>query len=142
MGVFSGINEAKPAGGGVYVEPGVYDLEVIALKAGSARDGRQFFVAEFKTLKSNNPSRPVGCVQSWMVMLDRRYLETALGNIKTFLATLTNSEPHEIDEAGVEMAVAADNPMAGMKIAASFVNIKTKAGKDFTRPTWLAYTAA
>lgn len=137
MSIFGGIKDAKASGASAYLVPGVFLFEVLALKTGKARDGRNFFVAEFKTLESSAPERPVGSVQSWMVMLDARYMETALGNIKTFISVLTETPVHEVDEAGVEMAVSADNPCAGSRIRCSAVDIKTKGGKDFTKPTWL-----
>lgn len=137
MSIFCGIKDAKASGASAYLEPGVYLLEVLALKTGKARDGRNFFVAEFKTLESSNDGRPAGSVQAWMVMLDARYMETSLGNIKSFLATLMSIPASEVDEAGVEMAVSADNPCAGMQVRCSAVNIKTKNQKDFTKATWL-----
>ncbi len=137
MGVFAKMKEVSASQGGVYVIPGVYSLEVDCLKVGKSRAGRDFFVAEFFVLESTNPERPVGCKMSWMVTLDPSYLETSLGNIKSFLSVLTSSPTHEVDEAAVEMAVSAANPCAGMKIKASAVNTKTKKGGDFTKVTWI-----
>lgn len=137
MGVFGKIKDAKPSQGGVYILPGVYKVQVQACKAGQARDGRDFFVAELLVLESDNPDRPVGCSMSWMQMVDKRYEETALGNIKTFISVLTQTPSHEVDEAGVELIVSAANPCAGMMIKASAVNITTKKGDPFTKVTWL-----
>lgn len=138
MGMFSGIDKAKSAEGGVYPVPGVFDLEVVALKAGKTRAGKNFFVAEFEILASSvQDARPVGSLMSWMVMIDPAYLDTALGNIKGFLSVLTGIPHAKIDEAGVEDAVSAGNPCKGMRVRAAFNNIKTKAGKDFTKATWV-----
>lgn len=139
MGLFDKIKDAKSSLG-VYLLPGVYLLEVDNLKQGQARDGRSFVVAEFKVLESSEPARPIGSKVSWMVMLDKKYEETALGNIKAFLSTLTATPEHEVDAPGVEMAFSAANPCAGFKIRASASNIKTKArGVDFTKVAWMPF---
>jgi len=132
MGLFDKIKDAKSNGGGVYFLPGSYALECRANKTGKTREGRAFFVAEFTILESTNPERPVGTSVSLMVMLDK-YIETALGNIKGYMAALMDIPEVEVDEAGVEAMIAADNPGAGMKVRATASNTKTKAGKDFTK---------
>lgn len=140
MGFFDGIEDAKGSEGGVYIEPGVYALEIVALKAGKDRGGIPFFVAEFKTLESTNPNRPVGGTQAWMVKIKAKFRETFLGNIKTFLATLTGMEPAKVDAAGVDAAVSAANPFQGLKIRCSATNIETKETKsDYTLCKWSAY---
>lgn len=136
MGLFDKIKDAKTSQGGVYIEPGVYRLKVRCLKQGKSRAGKDFVVAEFETMESNNPARPVGGFQSWMVMLDKAYEETSLGNIKAFLSILTSTPEHEVDGAGVELAFSAANPCEGLEIRASASNIKTRANKDFTKVTW------
>lgn len=132
MGRFSGIESASSSEGGVYLLPGAYRLKVDAIKTGTSRKKRDFFVAEFSILESNNPERPAGTKASWMVMLD---LDTALGNIKDFLETLSGGD---VDEEGVELAVSAANPFAGLEIKASAANVKTKKGTDFTKVQWEA----
>ena len=135
MGLFSKIGEAKSNSGGIYFLPGKYELEVRANKTGKTREGRAFFVAEFTIISSTNPERPAGTSVSQMVMLDKN-LETALGNIKGYLAALYGIPEADVDEAGVEALVAADNPGAGLKIKAVASNIKTRAGKDFTKVSY------
>lgn len=139
MSVFAGIGKVKPSEGGVYVIPGVYACEIQALKSGKARDGVPFFVAELLITESDNPQRPVGSMMSWMVKLSPAYLDTALGNIKGFLATLADLPSSDIDEAGVEAAVSAANPFADHKIRLSATEVKTKAGKPFTKVSWRTY---
>jgi hypothetical protein len=133
MGLFSGIKEAKPSQGGTYLEAGIYQSRIDACKSGKARDGIGFFVVELEHLQSNNPHHPAGSRVSWMVKLDPSYLETALGNIKTFLAVAGDCDESEVDEAGTELAVSAANPLKGVVLNISATNIKTKAGKDFTK---------
>ncbi len=138
MGVFGKIKDAHSNGGGIYFLPGKYALECRANKTGTTREGRAFFVCEFTILESSNPERPAGTSVSMMVMLDK-YIETALGNIKGYIAALYDIPEVEVDEAGVEALVAADNPGAGIKVRAIASNTKTKAGKDFTKVQFEPY---
>ncbi len=132
MGLFGKITDAKSNGGGVFFLPGTYLLECRANKSDKTREGRPYFVAEFTILESSNPDRPIGTGVSFMVMLDK-YIETALGNIKGYVAALYGIEEHLVDEAGVEALIASDNPGAGMRVKATATNTKTKAQKDFTK---------
>ncbi len=138
MGLFGNIASAKSSGGGVYFLPGSYALECRANKSGKTREGRAFFVCEFTILESSNPERPVGTSVSMMVMLDK-HLETALGNIKGYVAALFDVPEESVDEAGVESLIAADNPGAGMKVRAVASNIKTRAKTDFTKVQFEPY---
>lgn len=130
MGLFSGIKDAKVSRGGVYLEPGVYTARVEACKSGVTRKGAGFFVVEMTVLESNNPKFTKGSSVSWMVVLDK---EPSLGNIKHFAAIATNTPEDEIDEAGIELIVSAENPLRGTILEISATNIKTKAGGDFTK---------
>lgn len=138
MGLFGKIKDAKSNGGGIYFLPGTYALECRANKTGKTREGREFFVCEFTILESSNPERPVGTSVSMMVMLDK-YLETALGNIKGYIAALYDVPEDEVDEAGVEELVSAANPGAGIKVRAVASNTKTKKGGDFTKVQFEPY---
>lgn len=138
MGRFSQIGSAKSSQGGIYFLPGKYALECRANKTGKTREGREFFVAEFTILESTNAERPVGTSVSFMVMMDKN-LETALGNIKGYIASLFGIPEAEVDEAGVESLITAENPGQGMKVRAVASNIKTRANKDFTKVIWEPY---
>lgn len=119
--------------------PGKYALECRVNKTGKTREGdKPFFVAEFTILESTNPDRPVGTSVSFMVMMDK-YLETALGNIKGYVAALFDIPEDTVDEAGVEALISADNPGAGLKVRAIASMTKTKAQKDFTKVIWEPY---
>jgi len=136
MGVFGGIKEAKYSEGGVYLKTGVFALEIQAVKYLRTRTGKDAFVAEFKIEESSNTELPVGGLVSWMVTLDK---EPALGNIKQFLSSAIPCDEGSIDESVVEYAIGKDNPMAGRKVRASAINIKTKAGRDFTKVKYMRH---
>ena len=139
MGLFTEISKAKSSSGGVYFEPGTYLLECKACKTGQTREGsKPFFVAEFIILESSRSDRPVGTTMSFMVMLDK-YLETALGNVKGCAAALFDIPEADVDEAGVEMLVSAENPAAGNKVRASASTITTRQGKPFTKVIFSPY---
>lgn len=141
MGLFGGIENVQVNGGGVYLLPGAnYEVKITAVKTISARGGWHGFVAEFEIVASTHPERPAGMMCSWMVKLDPKYRETALANIKGFVAAASGLQPNDIDEAGVEAVVAADNPLKGMRLKASVTDIKTKEGKDFTKVVWSSAT--
>lgn len=132
MGLFANIKNVKVTAGGVYFEPGSYKVRVNKVSQGKTREGRPFFVAEFTILESNNTARPVGSSVSWMVMLDKN-VDTGLANIKMFASALFGISPDDVDEAGIEALVSAENPAQGKEVMAAAAMIKTKAQKDFTR---------
>jgi hypothetical protein len=134
MGMFGKINEARYSEGGIYVLPGVFRFEIQKCKSGHTRAQVPFFVAELAVLESNNPERPVGSSCSYMVTLDK---EPALGNIRHFCAVACGSDIEEVGEAEVEAIVAENNPLAGVKIRCSAVNITTKKGQPFTKCKFL-----
>lgn len=145
MGIFSGINTARPSDGGVYLGPGAFLLKVIALKQGRSRKKKDFFVAEFEILESTNKEFPVGSTASWMVTIDRDDEDTIdmrLGDIKKFCSVLSRAPLSEVDEAAVEMLTSAANPAADWLVRGSGTNKKTRAGGDFTKFVWMPVDAA
>jgi hypothetical protein len=138
MGLFGKIKDAKSTGGGIYFEPGTYALECRKNAVITTREGRPAFVAEFTILESTNDKRPVGTSVSYMVMLDK-YQETALGNVKQYVAALFDLPEEGVDEAGVEALIAGSNPGSGVKVRATASLTKTKKGADFTKVQFFPY---
>lgn len=138
MGLFGKIKDAKSSGGGIYFEPGTYALECRKNATIQTREGRPAFVAEFTILESSNDKRPVSTSVSYMVMLDK-YPETALGNVKQYVAALFDIPEENVDEAGVEALIAAVNPGAGLKVRATASMTKTKKQADFTKVQFFPY---
>lgn len=141
MGMFSKIKDAKFSEGGVYIKQGVYRLQIEAVKAILTRQKKQAFVVEVKVLESNNPERAAGSLCTYMVTMDK---EPALGNVKQFLETIM--KPEQLDfsklseeqcDAVCEGVCAEKNPLRGRIVRASCVDIKTKAGRDFTKVKFL-----
>jgi hypothetical protein len=133
MGMFAGIKESKTQEGGVYFLPGLYVVRIDKVKVGETRKEEQFFVVETTILESDNPERRPGSSCSWMT-LDR--FDGFLGSVKSFVAVATDSDPDEVDEAGVEMLVSNANPLMGTILRVEALNIKTRSQRDFTKVTF------
>jgi hypothetical protein len=133
MGLFAGIKDAQISQGGVYLKPGVYKARIEQCLSKNTRANVGCFIVELDILESNNPELPPGTRCSWVVTLDK---EPALGNIKHFVAVATETDEEEIDEAGVELIVSADNPLKDTIVTISAVNITTKKGTPFTKVTY------
>lgn len=131
MGIFDGIGSAQYFEGGKYIQPGLYLVEIQKVKQSFTRQKRPFFVVEMKVLETSNPKdHPVSTDMSWMVMLDQ---DAALGNIKHFISVASETPINEVQAVDAEEACSEGNPMAGLRLKASAVNILTKAKKDFTK---------
>lgn len=131
MGIFSGIKNAEYYESGKYVAPGLYLGEVLKVKQGMSRKKRGFFAVELRVLESSNSKdHPVGTDMTWMVMLDQ---DAAMGNIKHFIAVAGDMSVDEVEEEDANDAVSESNPLAGVKLRISAVNVKTLKGGDFTK---------
>lgn len=135
MGVFDGIESAEHFAGGKYVRPGLYLAEIVKVKRSNTRKKRPFYVVEMKVLESSNEKEhPVGTPFSWMVMLDQ---DAALGNIKHFVSVASETPIKEVQVADAEDSCSEENPLGGVKIRLTAVNIKTRADADFTKVTFM-----
>lgn len=142
MGLFGGIEGAKYSEGGAYIDPGVFRLEIQAIKTIKTRAGKSGLVAEFKALEVAGDSKyKPGNLFSWMTMEGDNFL----GNVKNFIAVASAcfQEITKVDDTAVtEEALLAitdekTNPLKGVCIRASAINVKTKKGTDFTKVTWI-----
>jgi hypothetical protein len=137
--MFAGIEGARTSEGGVYFRPGAYEARVIAVKALKDRKGIGTFVVETELLASSNDKLPVGTMCSWVVKLDK---EPALGNIKAFIAAAMKCAAKDVTAQAVEMVISEGNPLRDVVLKVSAQDIKTKAGNDFTKVTWLPKDSA
>lgn len=137
MGLFGGIEGAKFTDGGVYLQPGLHQLKIRAVKMIHTRANKDAFVAEFNVISSTNAAHKPGSEVSWMVTMDK---DSALGNIKQFLASVLDQPMEAITEAVATACLAVEqngqivqNHLGGREVYASAFNIKTKAKTDFTK---------
>ena len=131
MGIFAKLATAQHFSAGKYVSPGLYIVEIKKVKSDKTRQGRMFWVVEMKVLASSNTqAHLVGTDMSWMTMLDQ---DASFGNIRKFLSVASEIEFEEVGEEQAEYAISEENPLAGIVLKIVAVNIKTRAGKDFTK---------
>ena len=142
MGVFGGIDKARASGSGRYFVPGLYKLEVKELKViPSQQKSTDFFVATFEILSyqqhasmDGKPEFASGEEVTWLVDMDQK---SALGNIKGFgLALLPGSKDEDITEEVMEGMIGPEQPGSGVIVEATAINVKTRAGNDFTKINW------
>lgn len=158
MGILGGVGGAKGSEGGVYFLPGNYLAEIQRCKLAATRKKRDFFVAEFKIVKSDNPERKPGALVSFMVMLDKDDDEAyrmQLGNVADFMrvglsafAKQTENvdmKPEDVpldDETAEVKVCGQENMLAGTLLDVHAFNKPTKAGTDFTHHKWSVPVAA
>ena len=127
------IKEARVSEGGVYVTPGVYLVEIDKIKTGKPRLGGDNFIVTCKILASNNAERPVGSTMDWYV--DMKH-EPSPGNVKAFVMAAAGCSEAEVTPEIIMSIVGTAQPLKGRKVHLTATNIKTKAGKDFTKAVW------
>lgn len=137
MGMFSKINAAAaPSGGGYYLEPGEYELEVSAVK--KATNKGEALIVEFLVLESNNEARPAGSRPAWVQCFYGRSAVVAPQHAKMFMVAasgLNIFDPKDAKQIEAEdwetfglAALEADQPLAGCRIHAV---ISPRAGKKY-----------
>lgn len=152
-------------GGGEYMKPGLFDVEVLSTirkmawnAAFTVRD-RELFICEFKILTSSTPDHLVGSTASWSCKDPSS--DSGSGDVKTFCIAATGNDPRQVKDNDEKaqtqatlLAFAAmgeaeafkrlglpENFFVGRKLKLETRMIKTKAGKDFTKHTWSPYKA-
>lgn len=130
MGLFSNISQAQFSEGGNYLKEGVFRLEVMKVILKKTRKGPMGFIAELRIVQSSNKLHEIGSDVTWMT-LDSQ--EPFLGNVKQFIASVSDVEMNTVDEAAAEFVVDEAQPLKGLFVRASAVNITTQKGKAFTK---------
>ncbi len=136
---FAGIAEAKVGLGGVYLEEGVYTLQVKAIKMVTSRKKDDLYTVECKILESSNPKRPVGTTATWQVNMSQ---DAALGNVKGFLKALAgfevDSDDCEISEEDAANSIddETNSELVGRRIGCEVVKVLTKAKTEFSKHNW------
>lgn len=138
MGIFDGIGGAQYFESGVYVKPGLYKVSVNKVKQFTTRKKKPAFVVELKVLESSNlKDHPVGTDMTWMVMLDQ---DAALGNVKHFISVAGDTPIADVTAADAEDACGEGNPLEGVELRLTAVNVLTKAKTDFTKCKFMPAT--
>ena len=128
------------AGTGTYVEPGAYIVDLDLCKRGVSRKGKKYFLVELDILASTNPDRPPGSRMTWQVnipeLVDGKYENPALGNVKKFVATVMKSDIQEVTGKVLDLVTSPAQPLRGKRMRISATNIELKNGNDFTAVEW------
>lgn len=140
MGMFTGIGEAQVGVGRRYFVQGKFKVKVQEVTSGTTRKGMRFFAVESEVLESNADAFKPGDVASWFVKMDGN--DSALGNIKGFLAAALDLPPAEVTEDDAELAVSQDQPLVGAELVVVANQVKTRAGRDFTAVNWYSLSAS
>lgn len=141
MGAFgAGYKDAKASKGGIYFNPGTYEVEIERVSIINTRATGQQFCVSAKVLKAEGEkATQVGSTASTMVKVGS---DMFLSNTKQFYQAAFSEafekamKEDEITEELAEMGVSEKNPLGGTVLKLVAVNIKTKAGKDFTKLVW------
>lgn len=131
------IGGAEPSQRSVYPLPGVYPaLYCEQLKLIQSKNtGDTMFIAEFLVLESQVAERPSGTSMTWISNLRH---QSAAGNVREFLAVLTNSTIEEIDAESARFVTSDKNPLRGRLVRLEASTTKTKKGGDFTVCKWVS----
>jgi len=91
--MFDGIEEATVTQGGSYFKPGLFKVQLTAVKEqDSTKDpGKKFFIVETLVLESNNPEVPVGKERSQVITMGQTM---SLPNVKAFMAAVSGVDPN------------------------------------------------
>lgn len=141
MGVFGAdYSKQKASKGGVYFRPGTYKVELEKVAIINTRASGQQFCVTGKILEAEGPeATQVGATASTMVKVGHDMFPSTT---KQFLQAAYSESlgkafaEEEIDEEMAEMSVTEANPLGGTVLNLVAVNIKTKAGNDFTKLVW------
>lgn len=155
--VFAGIGNAPMPNSGIYFKDGTYLVEIMACRQGASRvPGKgDYCIVEctiLEVLVDYEGSNKIGERVNWVVMM--RWGETALSNLKGFIAAaLSSDEGEEIDPEIINEEIAdqvfggtgdddeheADEEMMkGIKLQVVANTVLTKKEDDFTKVVWFA----
>lgn len=133
MGKFGDMQGAGSGQGGVYFEPGQYEVEIVKCKMDKNRKDEDCIIIEGKILRSDCESRPAGMEASQVIMLRH---DAWKRNFNNFMTAANDCELEEIEEGAYEYATGPDNPLAGVKLHLLTFLKPTKAGGVFTVHRW------
>jgi hypothetical protein len=138
MGKFSKAVKDRQSGGGSWWKAGKHRARITKVEFRNGHTGESYIV-EGEVLSSTNPEIKVGETRSQVIKLDKA---SAAGNIGSFVCVcaamltgknLDNPDACEIDESDIEASYGPDQPFVGLEVDVEGIDIKTRAGGDFTK---------
>lgn len=145
MGMFQGLNEAKPSSGGNYLPEGDHRvrLEALRFKKSENRESKNenVFIVETSVVSSSDPSLKAGSKRDWVLGIPAKTEDKmrAYGDMKSFFAALAGVE--DVDSLGnfeaiAEAAIGANNPCRNLEVDVEVRVVKTRAGGNFSKHRW------
>lgn len=133
----SGIETAESSARGKYMPEGTHDVELLYGQTIPMRKGGYLIKAHVRVLASNAPNVRAEDELDVCYTLpagDPDKVKMALGDIKNFIAALTEAKESEVTQVVTETVFDKDkNPCKGRKVRVVATNIETKAGGNFTK---------
>lgn len=145
MGMFQGLNEAKPSSGGNYLPPGAHRLRLEALrfKKSENRESKNenVFIVETTVLATDNDKLQIGSKRDWVLGIPAKTEDKmrAYGDMKAFFAALAGVEDADTlgnFEAIAEASIGAANPCRNLEVNVEVTLITTKKGTPFSKHRW------
>jgi len=91
---FKGMGKSQPSQKGVYLTPGMYEVEIVTVLYKYLREGGEALIVEGNVTKSSNAEHPIGAKRTvWYKGM--KYKESAFGEMRLFVYSvlgLTNEE--------------------------------------------------
>lgn len=140
MGLFTGIGDKKVKQRNEYVPPGKHVLKHKTIKVDDAFEGYKYVLAELEIVESDNAAFKPGQIVSLFIKMQNK--TPWMENLKAYLgAAMGYENADDVDEADVETALAADNPLLDTLVKCTGKNrpMKKNLAKSFTNLTWRAY---
>ena len=151
MGLFQDIKKAKDRdGSGSYLKPGIHHVKINRVKQGKNWKKKNFFAVECEIVESTCEDYTTGTSVDWYVNLDGQYPDSALTDVKEFLATaaqqlalndgneVTRDEVKEqLTEDDFNAMVGEEQVLAGLELQAE--GLPPKEGKKFVKVLWRTF---
>ncbi len=134
--------KSNEPGTGVYIDPGVYKLQIERVRVHEGHKGTSFIV-DFTVLESERlgtypEPTPTGTRAAYVVKLDDPN-NMGLGAMKAFFRACEPSATDELLFDLCQAAIAADQPLKGATIRTVAQHKKTAKGNNFTTFSWKDY---
>jgi len=143
LGLFSGIGDKRVRQRNEYVPEGNHILKHKTIKQDKAFEGYNFVLVELEIVETDNDKFKKGQIVSLFIKMQNGTPWEA--NLKAYLgAAMGYENPDDVDEADVETALAADNPLLDTLVRCEGKTRPQKKNptKSFTNLNWRAYEAA
>lgn len=131
---FANIENAKSTEGGNWVSPGRYQAELGAVKMVKNRSKKELLAIESTITKVIDNANGAGHrVGEEIVHFLKVELDSFLGNAKQFISAALTCHPDNVGSDQADFVVSDEQPLAGIVVEFTAINIKTKANNDFTK---------